>query len=113
MTFTLYLYREGDRWFFDDAKKSIEHEEFVGGVPELLYEFVGRNDFQKCTALISTKFAGHCKELILSDEVDPQGGVYYLYPPKDMKGWLCPIFWDYFDPPNAPPKLWVFVEPRD
>lgn len=114
MMFTLHLYREGDRWFFDDAKKDIEHEEFVGGVPELLYEIAGRDNFKKCDLSINTKEAIGGVELIRSEEVDPMGGVFYLYEPKGMKAWLCPVFWLYFKPPLAPRKLWVLLwDPTD
>ena len=111
MMFTLHLYREGDRWFFDDVRKDIEHEEFVGGIPEILYEMADSARITKCDVSVSTQKLPGGVELLLADEVDPLGGVFYDYPceAKMLRGWLCPVFWQYFDPPDAPKKLWVLM----
>ena len=113
-TFTLHLYREGNRWFFDDVKKNIEHEEFVGGIPEILYALTGMPGMKGCDVTLSTSEPLGAALLTLSDEEDRLGGVYYIYDNegKEMKGWLCPVFWEYFQPPFAPKKLWVIAVPR-
>ena len=112
--FTLDLYREGDEWFFDDIKKDIEHEGLVDGIPEIIYAMVGSDQITKCKVSVNTKDPSLSPtknsswlEMALEDEVDPMGGVYYSY--EGIKGWLCPVFWRYFTPPDAPPKLWVLI----
>jgi len=109
MMFTLHLYREGDRWFFDDPKKNIEHEEFVGGVPDFLYHIAQRNTIKKCDISISTKEMIAGIKLICSEKVDPLGGTYYTQEGTDREIWLCPVFWDYFRPPVAPKTLWILM----
>ena len=111
MMFTLHLYREGDRWFFDDEKKSIEHEELVEGVPEILYEICADTTVQKLDVSISTRQLTGGIPLKRSDRHDPMGGVYYIYDAGDheVEGWLCPVFWDYFTPPDAPKTIWLLA----
>jgi len=112
MIFTLQLYRENNRWFFDDVRKNIEHEEFVGGIPEMIYAILGTDNAKKLSVDVSTTEIMEAVVLTHVDKLDPFGGVFYSYTNDTgevMEGWLCPVIWNYFKPPLAPKKLWVRV----
>jgi len=116
MMFTLKLYRPSnavrvnDWWYFDDLRKDIEKEALVNGIPEIIAALLGKDNATKCTATISNKpFEGAIALEYDGDGPAGQGGVYYKYAEKNLRGWLCPVFWDYFTPPNAPAKMWVKV----
>jgi len=110
ISFTLQVYREGDRWFFDDPRKDIDHEEFVGGVPKFLYYLAERNNIKKCDVVIDTQNIEGAAELTRIDtKSDPQGGISYLHEDSGLDIWLCPVFWDYFKPPLGPKKIWVHL----
>jgi hypothetical protein len=107
ISFTLHLYREGSRWFFDDPRKGIEHEEFVGGVPKFLYYLAGRTDIKECDITIDAQKVDGVSSLVRVDSGNPHGGIYYLHEESGLEIWLCPVFWNYFKPPIGPQKIWV------
>lgn len=107
-TFSLVLYREGDQWFFDDNAKRIYHEEFVSTIPEMLYRLAGDRNIRKLRVIVSNQeFSGsHALEF----EHFESGGVVYRLVEEDISGWLCAVFWEYFNSDNFPRNLWVSVE---
>jgi hypothetical protein len=92
------VYREGDRWFFDDPAMGIEREELVQGADKVL------------TQLANGATVGR---VAFSDEPFDLGtGFRYYGPTKDnwsiydshlgcVTAFLCPTLLRYFDRPPA------------
>ena len=104
MRYILDIYREGNKWFFDDSLKGIKHEEFVDGIPDIIKFACGNALAKNVRAIIDTQRFEGADELVFDHE--DMGGVVYTC--NNIQGWLCPVFWQYF---TLPPKsLWVSVK---
>ena len=102
--FTIYAYREDDRWFFDDRSLGIKHEEFVSGVPALITQLCGSEFASRIRAIVDVK---PFKDSHRIDYVESEyGGVSYEY--KEQRVWFCIVFWKYFK--ELPPSFWIKVE---
>jgi hypothetical protein len=103
------IYRESSRWYVDDPGNGFSkaENELVSGIPEMIESLVGTVDRARVEAR-DIAFEGAVKLTLLSDK--SSGGVEYEMGTGDekIKGWLCPVFWQYFK--TAPRELWVRVE---
>lgn len=98
-------------WLFDDPSRGIEREPFVEGVPVMIDDLVknipdARSGFRLLFS--SSPFPGFQRRL---DRVrEEMGGVWYATDDPLMEGWLCPVFFQYFD--EAPKNIFVKAEAK-
>ena len=115
---TIFPYKLGGQWMFDDEKLDIHREPFVGGADDLIETVTDlqalrspENGFRMVFS--AQKFKGF--ELELNKQVDEDGLMGNTYTitleiddvPVEMDGWLCPVLEMYIDP--APAQLFVKV----
>ncbi len=96
-------------WLFDDQPRDIEREPFVEGVPEMIDDLVSnisnaRSGFRMLFA--ASPFPGFQRRLNRIRE--EMGGVWYATNDPPMEGWLCPVFFQFFD--EAPANIFVKAE---
>lgn len=104
--FKLDFYREGNRWYVNDTNGySKEENELVAGIPEIIYLATGNPDIQSARAIISTEEIPDSVKLEFVC-LQNEGIVYRL---GSQEGWLCPVFWYYFDDRCPPRELWVYI----
>jgi hypothetical protein len=104
---TLIAYRgkneENEQWFFDDPIKSIIKEEFVQGVPAIIYEVVGDTTVKELEFTFSDRKFPDSRELYFQKK--ELGGAVYEYRKNRNRVdevlicWFCPVYWDYFESP--------------
>jgi len=104
-------YRYEGTWVFDDPDVDLLREPFVAGMPEMIDELV------KDIGDAHTGF-----RLLFSDRPFPEyqwrmtrmkeemGGYWYRVEALEMRGWLCPAMFRYFE--NAPGEIYIKAEPR-
>jgi hypothetical protein len=104
-------YKYLDIWVFDDAKKGLVQEAFVGGADTILDTLTSNiPDAENGFVLIfsSSEFPGSQYRLAWSRE-DRSGNIYYS-PDLKLEGWLCPALLRYFEQPPA--ELHIQIKPR-
>lgn len=106
--FVIAPYKYLGMWVFDDERRGLVQEPFVGGADTII---------DAMTAHIPNAEAGF--RLIFSADPFPEytlhltwlrsdmGGNIYYSPYLDMEGWLCPALLRYFDKP--PHRLYARV----
>lgn len=102
------IYKEDDRWFFDDPGKNIVHEEFVSNVPSMLLTLIKDPEKKRIQLEVYNVFlfdADAVLEHIEDINESNTSGVWYKM--KGIKGWFCPVFWRYFK--TAPDTLWIRI----
>ena len=108
----LHPYKSNGTWMFDDEKRGLLQEPFVGGMPKML-EYTTRkqgltNPQNGFTVYFSaTPFPGHQYVLHLAREREENFGNWYELEGTGMTGWLCPALLRYFD--QAPDELYFQV----
>lgn len=99
-------YQYHGQWVFDDPDKGLEKEAFVAGADDIIDSAVQDiPEAEKGFNLIFSRhpFPGHQLKF---DRQEPEAGGYWYYNEAlNMKGWLCPALFKYFD--KAPEHLYV------
>jgi hypothetical protein len=98
-------------WVFDDEKKGLVQEAFVGGADTILDALTsGIPDAARGFVLVfsGAEFPGFHYHLKWS-RPDGSGNIYVL-PELQMEGWLCPALLRYFEQPPA--DLFIQVKAR-
>jgi len=99
------IYREDDRWYFNDSERHIYKEEFVSGVPEIILALAKNPNAQRVSVEVSTVPVAAADGILDYVPTSDSNDVYYQL--GSIRGWFCPVFWKYFrDPPLT---LWVRV----
>jgi hypothetical protein len=92
-------YKDGNVWMFDDEDRNIKREPFVSGaddIIEMLTETLQiKNRYDGFNLFFShSQFPGyHIKLDWVSCEF---GGNWYISNDINIKGWLCPVMYQYF-----------------
>ena len=103
---SLYLYKDGDTWKFDDPIHGIKAEPFVLGMSEMISFYVADSKVKNTTITFShNKFPG-CYELNLLEE-ESNGG-WYFDPYSEKMGWLCPVTRIYMN--YIPENIYFLVQ---
>lgn len=107
MIFTFDIYRQKDRWFFDDDSRNIHYEEFVSGIPEIILAVAKNPEATRVKLEVHTSPIQSADGVLdrISDSNVNEPGVYYSM--GTLRGWFCPTFWKYFD--EAPATLWIRI----
>jgi hypothetical protein len=97
-------------WVFDDPAVGLSREAFVAGADTIISHMVREQTIPNATrgfvmVASADAFPGH-QYTLTWQEGDGHGNWYQL-DGTDMRGWLCPALFHYFDP--APEKLFVQV----
>jgi hypothetical protein len=103
-------YKYLDIWVFDDAKKGLVQEAFVGGADTIIDLLAAHiPDAEKGFVLLfsGAEFPGFQHQVEWRRE-QGNGNVYYSQH-LQVEGWLCPALLRYFDSP--PSKLFLQVKP--
>jgi hypothetical protein len=107
----IFPYQDNGVWMFDDKSKGLVREPFVCGIPSMLDLLVGGIEHpDKGFALYFSEqqFPGF---LFKAEVLGPEAGGYWYKVTiggMEMKGWLCPALFKYFDTP--PPAIYVKAE---
>ena len=110
----IFPYRSNRVWMFDDDAKGLYREPFVCGIPEMLEALTGhiKEPYLGFALYFSDQqFPGFQVKM---DLVGPEdGGNWYRITVGDteMKGWLCPALFKYFE--AAPPSIYAKAEGMD
>lgn len=107
---TIHPYKFEGQWVFDDASKGLDKEPFVSGADDILDHItqIIPGAEKGVTILFSSKpFPGVLYGLTRAEE--EQGGWWYEM--GDMRGWLCPALFKYFD--KAPDEIWIGVKKKE
>lgn len=103
-------YKYLDIWVFDDAKKGLVQEAFVGGadtIIDLLTSHIPDAASGFVLLFSGSNFPGYQHEVEWRRE-QGNGNIYYS-PKLQVEGWLCPALLRYFERPPA--KLFIQVKP--
>jgi hypothetical protein len=110
----IFPYRSNRVWMFDDDAMGLYREPFVCGIPEMLSVLVG--DIQEpyigfALYFSDQQFPGFQIKMDLLGPED--GGNWYKLTvgETEMKGWLCPALFKYFD--AAPASIYAKAEAID
>lgn len=108
---TIKPYKHDGVWVFDDERVNLHREPLVAGVPEIIERLCaekGINDPEDGFVAIFSglPFPGYHLKITWESE-EPFGGNWYTAYDGDMRGWLCPALFNYFD--EAPPDIFVEV----
>jgi hypothetical protein len=98
-------------WVFDDPKKGLVQEAFVGGTDTILDQLTSHiPDAASGFVLLfsGSDFPGSQHSVEWKRE-ERNGNVYYS-PQLEVEGWLCPALLRYFERP--PEKLFFQVKPK-
>ena len=119
MNMTLYPYKKGDVWVFDDPATELKEEAFVAGMSEMITRMVdikqipnankgiaitfGLESFEGKDAKLTWLQDGEITFKNGKEDVIILSGNWYhsKIAGKDMVGWLCPALLKYF---QIPPK---------
>jgi len=110
MKLLLHPYYHFGHWVFDDPRVKLVKEPFVMGISEMI---------DQITFNVPNAVKGF--DLTFSPEKFPEyqfyvlrtryecGGNWYFSPQLEMRGWLCPALYKYFE--KAPNYLYVRADP--
>ena len=107
--FSLIVQWNGHTWIYDDAAKGVVNEPFVMGADDFITELV--RDIPNARSGVRLLFASYPFEghtVCLVHLCPKSGGEWYLWREKNMYGWFCGHFHDYFD--LAPEVLYAKAE---
>jgi hypothetical protein len=93
-------------WVFDDENAGLTQEPFVAGTDDIIAKMVKvLPNAEKGFVLIfsATPFPEY--QLLFEWQYEDQGGNWYYVEELDMKGWLCPALYKYFE--TAPKNIYV------
>lgn len=103
--FVIHPYKQGTLWMFDDERRGIVEEPFVGEINGMIDRMLSRQDMEPdepFTAVISAApFPNYTMHLTYVGEEN--GGHWYECDGK--QGWLCPVLTKFF--PVAPKDIYV------
>jgi len=108
--FVIAPYRHLGMWVFDDEKRGLVQEPFVGGADDIIDRFAA--DIPNAQAGFKLIFSAspfpHYTARLVWRRAEMSGNIYYS-PDLDMEGWLCPALLKYFGDP--PIELYAKCEP--
>ena len=107
--FAIKPYKWEGLWVFDDPKVGLEREPFVDGADTII-DVATRHIPNAEQGFLAIFSAGPFPDaqIVLEWQREEGDGNVYLWPEKEMEGWLCPALLRYF--PEAPEKLYVQVK---
>ena len=103
-------YKWNGMWVFDDENTELVREPFVSGADDIIDVMVQDIEDAEGGFILTFShlpFPGHELELIRLE--DESGGWWYQSPDLEMKGWLCPALFLYFE--EAPLRLYAKFSP--
>lgn len=100
---TIYPYRKGNGWVFDDEEVGLYAEPFVLNMPQII-DFIVGNQTNTFTCHISKDLIPNA-DAVLTHTSD-QG--WYILDDTQKKGWLCPATLKYFK--TYPDKIYVKID---
>lgn len=97
-------------WVFDDPNVGLVKEALVGGTDAII-DLATASIPNASKGFITLFSAGYFPDatIVLEWVREDNGGNVYLWPEKNMEGWLCPALQKYFQ--NPPEKLYIQVKP--
>lgn len=110
--YSVFLYRQGKNWVFDDPKKGIKGEALVMGIDTMIDELVSRLDIKYANVGSVLRFSSDPfpeQQLRLdwiAKDADLQGNWYYCHELNEQ-GWLCPVLYMYYN--EAPRTLYASI----
>jgi hypothetical protein len=126
-TLTLYPYRLGDCWVFDDSRTGLKEEAFVLGSSEVLTRLVQAKIIPNAARGFALTFSDQPFDGCDAELIWLRSDDFHVVPGKDgtasqvcgnwysgvvagakMQGWLCPALGLYFR--AAPPRIFVKAE---
>jgi hypothetical protein len=107
----IFPYQHEDIWVFDDESVGLVREPFVSGVPQMI-EFLIKDipNLDRGFTLFFGEIPFPDYQVKLDWVQEEYGGNWYIWKPKNLKGWLCPALFKYFS--KTPKKIYCKAEPR-
>lgn len=109
--FIIQAYKVGNTWAFDDLKRGISQEPFVGGFPniirKIMLEKIGKIVDNFTITFSDNKFPG--SDICLNKQNDLNGGSWYKLSGTDIEGWLCPALRKYYTE-SLPNDLYLEID---
>lgn len=108
---TIKPYKENSVWVFDEEKFNIQKEPFVCGMNEIIDEILKQNydkenpDNGFNCVFSNNMFPDYQEKLTFIKE--EMGGAWYIHEKTNMKGWLCPVLYTYFE--KSPKEIFIKV----
>jgi hypothetical protein len=111
---TLYPYRIGATWVFDDPRTGLKEEAFVLGMSEMITRVIQERSIPEATFGFDLHFSdapfdGY--DVVVTRDNPWAGGMWYdgdiLGEP--MRGWLCPALLLYYA--TAPERIYMAARP--
>lgn len=106
---SLVVYKHHGQWVFDFPLHGLEKEPFVSGIDTMIDRLTvlipNAKDGFKLLFSHSRFPSFRCQ---LEWQSEEQGGNWYHCPQFDMKGWLCPALFSFFN--EAPSTIYVKAE---
>lgn len=96
-------------WVFTDEARGLINEPFVDGIPEIIeLATAGLKEPEKGFTLLfsATPFPSH--KYVLKWLRPEHDGNWYQLEGTEMRGWLCPQLFSYFD--KAPERIYCSVK---
>jgi hypothetical protein len=104
--FTIFPYKKGGQWMYDDESVDVYEEPFVAGADDLLDLLSNGKD--ECTVIFSSSpFPGHQYKFGKMVKEGDSGTFYYSEEHK-MEFWLCSVLNLYY--PTSPNELYVKIK---
>ena len=101
-------YKHASMWVFDDENVGLTQEPFVAGADDIIAKMVQDLPIPNAeTGFVLIFSATPFPEYQVKFEWqhEDQGGNWYYVEELDMKGWLCPALYKYFE--TAPKNIYV------
>ena len=103
--FTIFPYKIGNCWAFDDEKVGLHAEALVAGADSLL-DILGKGRTEVAVVFSASEFPSYDVKLDLVN-TSPTGS-NYIYKELNHALWLCPALFLYL--PIAPQELYIQIK---
>ena len=108
---TIFPYRQGGTWVFDDPAVGLLREPFVAGIPEMI-DLLTRDipGAERGFRLLFSASPFPGSQASMEWVREETGGNWYRWPERALEGWLCPALFKYFE--QAPERLYARAEAK-
>lgn len=105
-------YVENGIWKFDDEKRSLKSEPFVGTTNDIISTLIDESIFIDKTKEVSIFFAEEDfpgAEYVLTADGEDGNGMWYRWGDhrKPLRGWLCPATLKFFE--SFPKRIFIML----
>ena len=105
----LFPYKLEGTWMFDDNAVNLLREPFISGIPEIIDILTQKiPNAEKGFKLIFSENPFPDFQAELEWKKNEYNGAWYEWKSREMRGWLCPALFRYFE--TTPSQIYCKVE---